>query len=208
MAWLIGPDDVFEVTIFSSFLNQVSANVLAYKVSSVSVGEVQPYDMAVGYWDSVDELYAECMSFNAVALGVKLRDLTPGNTNAPVYYRSDEDGTITGDPLPGQISGLISWRTALIGKKGIGRSYIPFPAESDNQVSTTPSNNYIDRLTNLAGTLIGPGFTAGDADVTLALQIHNRQEATFQPVTSYITRRAWATQRRRGSFGRPNAIPF
>lgn len=133
----------------------------------------------------------------------------------PIYSTEGADsGTAGGDPLPGQVSGIITLRSTIAGRAGRGRKYVPFPGENDNDGSTgfpAPVVDYKDRLEDLAP-LFGSSFVFEDPDnpgVTIDLDgvLYQDGDPTYF-ITSTVARRAWASQRRRGSYGRANIPPF
>lgn len=119
-------------------------------------------------------------------------------------------GLTAGDPLPAQTAGLISFRTSLGGRKNRGRCYVPFPTEVDNDASGDPNAAYLVELFNLGAGLVASYNPAGGAGNTNRMDacIYHKSTHTTTAITSYLRRDRWATQRRRGGFGRPNSTPF
>ena len=69
--------------------------------------------------------------------------------------------------------------------------------------------NATAKLNTLAANLVGSQTVVGaSGTTTLALGVFNRALLAVTPFTGSIRREAWATQRSRGSFGRPNPPPF
>jgi hypothetical protein len=131
--------------------------------------------------------------------------LTPvGNTTGNGF------GDNAGDALPRQTSGIISLVTALGGRKNRGRVYVPFPSETDNAIAGHPTAGYVTALGDLAAILTGPYIGVGAGGNTNDLQpvILHRVDGSVTPITGHFERSFWATQRRRGDFGRPNTGPF
>jgi len=158
---------------------------------------------------AIQSPWAACLSVSAAFAGIGLDKLSTFPVPARVYASEFEDGTVAGDPLPSQCAGLISWRTALAGKRNRGRTYMPFPAEADNAVTEFPSADYQARLQTLASTLENITLLNTEAgDIFLRMQVNSVAGNTFTDVDGYLIRAKWATQRRRGQFGRPNALPF
>lgn len=119
-------------------------------------------------------------------------------------------GTAVGNTLPRQTAGLIWLSTAIAGRAGRGRKYAPFPAAGDDQADGTPTADYRIRLLTLA-TLFGEPQTIvgvlGNANVVPCIW-HRANPALSPLITTSGIRTVWATQRRRGSFGRPNTSPI
>jgi len=119
-------------------------------------------------------------------------------------------GDTSGDALPTQTSGLLTIRTSLGGRKNRGRLYVPFPTETDNTSAGAPTSTYQLALADLAAIFAVSYIGVGAGGNTNDLQpvILHRSNMTTTAVTSVTASAKWATQRRRGKFGRPNTTPF
>jgi len=206
--------DIFRVRIACQSVAQGSINVLHYRLASLGAGTGQP---------SVTEIATQLdahwfLSFKALVddahqyrgTGVQLIFPPPPAVEGTATANAGAGHVVGGDALPKQVAGLISWRTAFAGRRYRGRSFIPFPGESDNSEQQVPTAGYVTRLATLAGKIaIPPLITSiSGANANLELVIWHRDSSTYTPVNNYIVRSFWATQRRRGDFGRPNAAPF
>jgi len=111
---------------------------------------------------------------------------------------------------PRQLAGLIRKRTAIPTRRGKGRVYVPFPSFDDVSENGNPGAAYLLGLNALADELMV------EREVTI-----DGQPATFVPcvagadrpaigiqMTDTVVATEFATQRRRGSFGRPNTPVF
>jgi hypothetical protein len=119
-------------------------------------------------------------------------------------------GDTAGDPLPSQTSGIITLRTTLGGRANRGRFYIPFPTETDNDTTGKPTSTYVAAAQTLADTLKASlvNVGAGGNTNSFAPVILHRDTMTTTAITDATAQQKWATQRRRGAFGRPNVTPF
>lgn len=123
-------------------------------------------------------------------------------------------GTVAGNILPPQSCGLISFSTARSGAGFRGRWYQPFPGAADDSGGGSPSAGYITRLAALAGNVsIGLAPAIGGRTATLVRAIvHGKNKGgVIPPPTPVVGASAssnWATQRRRGDFGRQNKSPI
>lgn len=132
-------------------------------------------------------------------------------------HQCDTGGAGTGNAgaisLPRQTAGLISWNTGMAGPGGRGRTYMPFPAAADNETDGTPTASYLTRLNLYAqavlliGDFNGGGRIAGVSAVLLRRRSPPSTSLTV-PLAGYELNDKWATQKRRGSFGRPNSSPI
>jgi hypothetical protein len=115
--------------------------------------------------------------------------------------------------LPKQTAGLISFATALAGRPFRGRFYMPFPSVADDTGSGDCSVPYVaDLVSNknnfIQAILVG---TLPDQAGLIPVIWHRANtkaglplKDTGTPITSGTAATGWATQRRRGFFGRPN----
>jgi len=151
------------------------------------------------------------LSINAAYAGATLQIIRP-NLRPTVYStNSNGIGMVAGDPLPRQAAGLITLRTNEAGRKGRGRKYVPFPSEGDNANGVGPAPAYMANAATLGAAFVAQRvITAMVGDTaTLVPVIYHRANPIGSPdVSSYFVRAKWATQRRRGSFGKPNQSPF
>lgn len=114
--------------------------------------------------------------------------------------------------MPGQVSGIIGFKGALAHRGLNPRLYMPWPSTNDATVNPMqPTVLYNTALGTLATairttTTIAAGSGAG------SLQLIDFQNIPASPVredliTSDVPLK-WATQRRRGAYGKPNNPPF
>lgn len=111
--------------------------------------------------------------------------------------------------MPTQTSGLISWYSGQLGKVGQGRTYVPFPSPTQNEANGTPVAGYISLLAALGSHLrsnivIAPGVVIG----TFEKCLYAGGISTPFFVDYATPRDAWATQRRRGAYGKVNKNPW
>lgn len=116
--------------------------------------------------------------------------------------------------MAGQVSGIYSVETAFSGRGYRGRQYIPFPASvfSTAGPPSYMSAAYRTLLSALAlGTSGGTFIDVGASTYNLIWCLyHSSPEAvagTYTPITTYKVGQNWATQRRRGDFGKLNNVP-
>jgi hypothetical protein len=150
------------------------------------------------------------MASDATDYGVAATKIWPlprsqlsGSTGAS---RAGLSGAIS---LPTQTCGIISLFDGGTGPGHRGRVYLFFPSASMNQTPGIPTAAF-QTLGNIFGTLISSSITLGALGVTwtgVPVLWHSKSRTTTQ-IQSYLYRGAWGTQRKRGSFGRPNNPPF
>jgi hypothetical protein len=190
--------------------NQVGINVVHY-VAGAIVGASQTDLQAAQAYDTVlAPKYKAVLSAQARYRGCSLQVLTPAPPYIPqISVGFDGVGSVAGDMMAGQVSGIISTQTPLAGRKYRGRVYIPFPGEVDNDTTGIPVGGYVTAIDQIATILFNPlTVTTGGNQVTLSPVIFHRATNLYTFISGYISRQKWATQRRRGSYGRTNPTPF
>lgn len=206
---MIDVNDIVEVTHYCTEGDQAGLNVLHYKCTATVGGPFTEQDVVAAFKTNVSAKYIGLINNQAKFNGTTLRKWLSPNWGAYYYSGVLLTGTAGVDALPRQSAGIVSWRTPNAGRRGRGRTYIPFPAEADNDTDAIPSTGYITNVVALANRLINTGamVITGANVATFALLVYSRDLGVFEQVDHYVTPRKWATQRRRGSFGRPNQIP-
>lgn len=202
--------DVLQVTfVMQAGSQQVGLNVRHYNIVTSVGGAVVMPGWADEFFNQFGALYLALLSTQAVFHGVHVSRIHPMPPGMPSQSSQlPASGLVAGDLLPRQVAGLISLRTDLAGRAFRGRSYIPFPSEADNEADSSPTVQYLTRLGQLATEYLQPvQVTDGVATETAVPIIWHRATRTFHFITSAMVNDAWATQRRRGSFGRPNMVP-
>ena len=122
---------------------------------------------------------------------------------------AEEGGTGGAGLLPMQCCGLISWYTAVLGKQGQGRTYVPFPSPEASETNGSPNAGYISSLAALSSALRAVRvIVSGPVTATFELVLYQGGIATPLVIVDATERDAWATQRRRGSYGKANSPPF
>jgi len=111
--------------------------------------------------------------------------------------------------MPTQASGLISFYTKTLGKQGQGRMYVPFASPDCLSVDGSPTVGYQTDLDNLGAFLssdvvVGAGAVTG----TFAPVMYQGGVAPTLFIDSFKSHNAFATQRKRGAFGKTNSLPF
>lgn len=190
--------------------DQAAVNTFHYKVTATA--GVPPTDQAiVDHFHTLgSNNYPNALVQTAKYKGATLQRLSPPPLG-PVILSSfgPVDGLRVGDPLPGQVSGIVWCRGDQSSRHHRGRAYIPFPSEDSNDAFNVPDAQYQNTLLLLAQNLYGTVVVGVGGDtVTLDPYIFSRTLAATFLIVSKGTRPKWATQRRRGAFGARNVSPF
>lgn len=206
----IAVNDIFRVRIACYTPTQAAINTIHFRCDSIAGASTDSATFATMIDTSFSTPYKNVMSDQARYRGLSVQRIFPGIPPVPdIVIASDGPGVIASDLLPGQVSGIGSWRTALAGRKYRGRVYVPFPGESHNEPTGIPSAAYVTLLNTLLtalSTTRTPG--AGGDTATLRPMIFHRATNTVDQIIAQTARQRWASQRRRGSYGRTNPTPF
>jgi len=209
MAWILANQDKIEVTYFCVASEQIGVNVVHYDVSAV-VGTPTYEELADDLTTSVADDFKPWLSDNANYSGLKIRLVGETPAPAPVYTAGGAGVGTGGATLPRQLAGLIRKRLDLAGPQGRGRMYVPFPG-ADMQENGAVSAAGQAQLGLIRAAVFGAAgsiaLTPGTGSCTLAPVLWNRATDSFSGLVSTQISPQFATQLRRGYFGRPNALP-
>lgn len=206
--------DVLQIRVYCGASNQLSENVLHYRVESVVGGGVQLDSIALLFETRVHADYKAWMPLFAEWLGLTAQNITPPITNPAIANLQAGVGTALGGLAPHQVSGLISTSTAFGGRNQKGRVFIGFPTVNWLTTAGELGPAAVAQLATIAS-LIGSlvVISLGGASASLRLLVRHPdlpgppRIPTGSPVTGLSASTGIATQRRRGDFGAPNT-PF
>lgn len=200
----IAVGDILQVRMQTFLVNQIGINCFNFWVTSVNATtppSLQTFSFMFN--STVNTLYKLCLCSPSSFLGHSIRRIYP--TVTLPYLDNTDAGFGTGDvnPLPLQTAGIITWRTDYPRGSYRGRSYIPFPSETENNSSGHPASLYVSKLQAL-----GIALTTAFNDHTgnqMQLVVWSRKLTTASGlVTSFTPNQKWSVQRRRGDYGRVN----
>lgn len=198
---------------------QAAVNTLWYIVAAAGSPPATDLDLAQQLDGNIQALYKAMMTNAAEYRGVQVQICDPTPPNHALFVEANTNanagaGGIAGAILPHQTCGLISFQTLNPGQAGRGRFYTAFPAAASDSGGGSPNATYITDLTTLAG-LVDSGqiiSVSGRTATLVRIIRHGKNKAgTFpapSPIATSSVSDAWATQRRRGSFGRTNKSPI
>lgn len=205
-------NDIVEIKFMMYQGDQLGLNILHYRGLVTAGNAPTEVDLGALLNQQAAPLYANCMVDTAAYIGCSVQAIWP-NLQAPFLIKQSPptQGATAGDALPRQTSGIITKKTNQAGRKGRGRVYVPFPGEADSGVDARPSLAYMTALNVLAAKILQPWDVVhgiGTFQLRPLVQGLPPSQNPALPVVSWVARRRWATQRRRGDFGRPNSNPF
>lgn len=209
MAYPVADDLCIEIAMYCATSDQAGINTLRFRTTD-SAGTVSLQDVA-DWWSTMAATYYKPMiSSDASYLGCSVRNLTTLPLEIAWWAQNGAGVGTMGDLLPAQLAALVSMRTLRAGPSGRGRHYIPFPG-----VGAIGANGVLDgdyaadvELWRIWATA-DHTFTDGGDTVTLTpgLWALPTSLLTFLPFVDSSVATGFATQRRRGYFGRKNALP-
>jgi hypothetical protein len=201
---------IWQVRIYCKSTDQVAINVLHYQVTAQTGTLKTDGDLAARMDAVFGPVYQPVLGSAAEYRGVGVQRISPIPPTVEVLENIQADvGGGAGDLLPRQVCGLITKRTLLAGRRYRGRAYIPFPSEGLNDTDGTPTGAYLTNLLAVANAMEAP-VVVGVApnETTLTPIIWHRATSDFDVIVECTTNDKWATQRRRGSYGRTNTSPI
>lgn len=120
-------------------------------------------------------------------------------------------GTFSASVGPRSVSLTVTKLTAKIGRKHRGRMYVPFvpSAAFDAGNDGEPTAAYTTAVAAwVAATWQGGNVTVGLDQTTLSPIVYQKTTKTADLITAFRTNEKWASQHRRGDYGRTNTFPF
>lgn len=202
--------DVVQVRLVSILQQQISINVLTYVCTAIA-GTSETYaNGAIRFDTLINAPYKALMCNIAAWRGVGVRRIYGGALSVEYSTIANQGaGTAGANPQPKQVTGLLRKSTDRPKEKGRGRAYIPFPATADNSTLGNPLAGYITRL-NTLGAVLQQTVVVGTAPNTASLKpiLWDRDLLQATDILAVVGQAYWATQRRRGDYGKANVVPF
>lgn len=207
------PGDLLKFSVWCTDGNQASVNTFWYACNTIVGTGVSDLTAAQEFEVGVAPLYKPNLNNNAVFNGVQCQIWRAGHPFiAQVSNALTGVGTGGAVSLPRQVTGLISWKTDKAGQKNRGRSYIPFYSTSSDvgdgtmNAGTQTNTLAIASFLTVLNTL-GTGGNTSHLIFSLKHSAPKGVQPLADPIISGSVKPLWATQRKRGSFGRPNVSP-
>jgi len=187
---------------------QIGIAGLAFRATNTITGGPSAGEAAAQLQSSYAPFLSPCC-FNAVKLlGSKVSFLKPIPRKASGIASDTASGSGGAGTLPGQTSSIITWQTTLAGARNRGRAYVPFPPSAAQDTDNSPTAGFKATLQSLADQWAVPVTIVGTTgSIDLQPTIFHRATNDDTLVLVGLARKKWATQRRRGDYGRPNP-PF
>lgn len=167
-----------------------------FKQNSPLVFDTSVDDLIARWVDQALPTFVDLLSQSFIVDVV--RAISVDNTEQGEFQvdTGDGTGTQTGDSQPYQNAAVITWRTGVPGRSNRGRNYVGGAVESNNAGAGQLTTDYRTVLGNYAQLLT---FMNGDSlqFAKWQLVVYSRLNSSSRPVTSYVVRPTFYTQRRR-----------
>lgn len=204
---------IVQVLIWDPPMSQVAVLNRYWTVATeVIPGPVTFADVALTLDSLLSALYKPLIYNSAIYQGCRVRRVYPANVDG---WGTSIAGVGTGTggtvALPTQATGLARLFTDFIGATNEGRQYIPFPSVTSNETTGKPNAQYITDAKALAAQLVAPVTAAPGGGGTfdlLPILWRPRAPAGFTLLKTSTASGSWATQKRRGAYGRLNIPAF
>jgi hypothetical protein len=203
-------NDILEIIPCTWDESQDGLNILTYQVTAVTGLGASSAVIAESADVRFATLYKQLIANTAQYLGVRCQKIWPLPVT-PTGVGTANAGVGTGGDVctPTGCAGLLSKATAAAGRSYRGRTYIPFVPVDAVVSDGLPTAAYLALLASLAVLMEGT-FTAGAGanTVTLTPVLWSRKLHVATPLLTVTVSQAFATQRKRSAFGRPNIRPI
>lgn len=189
--------DKFKVHVLyrNNALNLTAENGLAFTQLSEEVSETAPMDLVDRFRAEVEAELKECFQNTWFIEGYRVTTL-PGHLVTYETAIVPVLGTMSGDPLPPQVAGIVSVRTAGTGKSSRGRFYLPPAAESANTSEGLVAGTHLTAVQDVVTALLGMSDTS-IAYAEWEWGVWSEKHQTIAPVINGIARNKWGTIRGR-----------
>lgn len=209
MALNLALNDVIKAQIVCQDFEQVSINSVYYKVTGIGSPAATLADFCRNFSAAVAPVVKPLISNTAVFMEVVGQVVNPLPLMARVVDSGDlGDGTGGAIGMARQASGLLSFYTDQAGPGFRGRIYVPFPSTSAARLYGLCTTAYTDDLNALGDAMRDLiAVSSGGRTATIEMGLWKRAGNIFTPITKTEGRGVFATQKKRGSYGRANTVP-
>lgn len=208
MMYYPGIDDTLRITVFCVAGEQVSNNVFYKRVTATTGESLELNELASLAANAYSFLWTPMMSVYSAFYGVKVELVVPIAIPQWGFFALNVVGDANQPLLPRQSAGIVTWRTSLVGKRYRGRTYFPFPSTLHCESDGTPTPGYKVLLEDVIDVFAqNEVLTGAGGSVTWRTSVYSRINQGSYPVQSGTARDKFATQRRRGSYGKANSLP-
>jgi hypothetical protein len=204
--------DILQAKTYTYFQGQLGITSVHYRVTAAAGTETS--QLVVAEYDTFQATQYKALITNAALYrGVTLQKIKTTIESLAISITNSGVGTGGATAGPTQVAGLITKRSNLAGRHGRGRVYIPFPdASAFGALTSQPTGAYLTALANLAAKMFVNPYTFFTAPLLQLEPIIANPTVlivgSWPVITTTTQQPKWATQRRRGDYGRLNVLPF
>ncbi len=189
---------------------QASVNTFNFTAGTLVGGPITVQNCVDAFNALIAPLYKPILTSVATYRGVQGRVINrlPLETE-DFTIASSGAGTGSATPNPRQVAGITTWVTGFAGPGHRGRTYWPFtPADADSAPGE-PSGAYKTNAGTLSLAITSfASVTSGGSSIALQHGLKVKAGPLLIPISGYTVQPKWATQQRRGSYGRANTSPI
>lgn len=215
---VIQVNDVVQVRAWCTSQEQASVNTFYYGCTFDGGTPPTDQDLADDWSPDFAALFLPMLDPASTYNGIQVRIIVSGgieiNDAGVTSTIGNGAGSGTGVNQSRQTCGINTWLTAKIGPGNRGRTYWPFPAISSDVAGGVPSSAYLSAMTALCTFINDYDVVAGFTATLQQLLFRPAKPKNVPPIpfsdediVGFTVRGKWATQRRRGSYGRANISP-
>lgn len=215
MAQAILVNDLVLVKAWTVASEQAAVNRVWYQAVSQAGNGGSDADLANVLDPILGPLYKAAIYNTANYRGIQVQIYRNGQPFAWVSQAGAAGvGTNGAIALPRQASGIFSVTTTLAGPAFRGRMYIPFPSTSADVGGGTPTGTYLTQVQAIGTAWLAQRTVGSGGNTTVLNPVIVHKVAAGQPAivpsfwTNAIGIAKFATQRRRGSYGKANSSPI
>jgi len=192
---------------------QMAINTMHYRYAK-SAGTTMTFgEVAKALCDAISNDYKALLQIDCNFIGVKVAQVLPNPLPLPGIATDPGSGIGGATCLPTQSSAIIRWRTPISGPAGRGRLYVPFPSTDDVNSDGSVAAPYLTKMDDLRSDLynfnavVGAGATYNFTPVIYHRPVEEPFPipASTTDLTGSVSWVWFATQRRRGAYGRVNS---
>jgi len=219
MANTLSIDDLVRIRFWCTATDQAAVNTLYFKVVAASGTPVTDLDAAINMDAIMGPFYVAQMPSSVAYNGCEATKVVKPALSSQIARGEAGAGTDGTVALPRQVTSLVHFLTANAGRRYRGRVYPPFPPSTAAELDGTMTAAYAVKIAQWSAQLAGINqwqtpFLAPTGFVTVAQVIpHFLKKGEVGPeipptfTVAINPDDRFATQRRRGSFGRQNVSP-
>jgi hypothetical protein len=207
-------DSVYRMTIYTFLENQMamtSVNFLYATLTGAGGGNIGT--VFQGIYTVMNSSWKAAIATAATLVGCKISAPYTKPQPLPAIITEGAVGSGGVSPLPTQVSGLGKFQTNMTGRAYRGRIYMPFPWAAAIDTDYTPTVAYQTLVGNVLSAWVTlQSITTGGSTYQFVPVIFHRKAGksgvpvagTWNQIINNLVPKEWATQRKRGNFGKVN----